>query len=60
MADENAPTQLYEKAHWLKPVTKRADRPTEDVPDGAQCFVSDNGEIYRFEQAAWVVVADED
>jgi hypothetical protein len=60
MADDNAPTQLYEKAHWLKPVVTAAELPTADVPEGAQCFVSATGEIYRFAEGAWTLLPDED
>lgn len=60
MPDEDAPTQLYDKAQWLKPVKTRAELPTVGVAEGAQCFASEEGEIYRFANGAWVVIADED
>lgn len=60
MADDDAPTQLYEKAHWLKPVMTKADLPLDGVPEAAQCFVSEDGAIYRFSGGVWTAVEDED
>ena len=60
MADDDAPTQLYEKAQWLKPVLTKAELPIEGAPEGAQCFVSEDGGIYRFSGGSWIEMEDED
>ena len=60
MAEDEHPTQLYEKAHWLKPVVSLADLPSVNVAEGAQCFVSGTGEIVRFVRGTWEVVPEED
>ena len=56
--EDDVSTQIITRLTWISPVKRVEDLPTDNVPDGAMCFVETDGEeeIWQYLEGQWVRV----
>ncbi len=47
-------TAMYSEDSWLAPASSVANLPTENVPDGAFCWVDAAGKVFQYRDGKWV------